>query len=223
MDHEEVVRQQMTEKYLLGELDSAEREAFEEHYFDCPTCAADVHAGALFVDHTKVVLAEEAASGRKAIRNHAEPGWLSWFRPGFVLPALALLLLVVGYQNLVTIPQLAHQLSTPHVLAFAAINVGTYGSEAPAIQTHPGEGFLIFARIPPDGAFAHYSARLYDPAQQIVWDIAFPARAGQDEYPVQVPDSNWKPGRYTLAVFGVTTGGESKEVGKAQFEVEVQN
>ena len=46
MDHEVVVRQKLTERYLLGELDGQAREEFEEHYFDCPDCAVDVHAAA---------------------------------------------------------------------------------------------------------------------------------------------------------------------------------
>jgi len=33
MDHDAVVRQKMTERYLLGELDSETRDEFEEHFF----------------------------------------------------------------------------------------------------------------------------------------------------------------------------------------------
>src|SRR5450631_2029029 len=65
MDHDVVVRQKMTERYLLDELDPAARDEFEEHFFDCADCALDVHAGALFVEQSKVVLAE----GR---------WWLAW-------------------------------------------------------------------------------------------------------------------------------------------------
>ncbi len=59
MDHDMVVRQKMTERYLLKELDPAARDEFEEHFFDCKDCAFDVHAGALFVEQSKVVLAEK--------------------------------------------------------------------------------------------------------------------------------------------------------------------
>src|SRR5580698_5105204 len=59
MDHDTAVRQRITERYLLNELDPQARDEFEEHYFDCPDCAADVHAGALFVEQSKVVLASE--------------------------------------------------------------------------------------------------------------------------------------------------------------------
>ena len=58
MDHHEAVRQKATERYLLDDLDAEERDQFEEHLFDCQDCALDVRAGAMFVDQTKVVLAE---------------------------------------------------------------------------------------------------------------------------------------------------------------------
>jgi anti-sigma factor RsiW len=53
MDHELVARQRMTERYLLGELDADARHEFEEHFFDCPDCAVDVRAGALFVEQRR--------------------------------------------------------------------------------------------------------------------------------------------------------------------------
>jgi len=34
MDHSEVVRLKVVEKYILGELTADLREQFEEHYFD---------------------------------------------------------------------------------------------------------------------------------------------------------------------------------------------
>ncbi|HEX9110108.1 MAG TPA: zf-HC2 domain-containing protein, partial [Terriglobales bacterium] len=59
MDHDVVVREKMTEKYLLNELDPEVRDQFEEHFFDCQECALDVRAAAEFVEQSKGVLAEE--------------------------------------------------------------------------------------------------------------------------------------------------------------------
>ena len=58
MDHEALVCKKMTERYLLDELDSEVRDEFEEHYFDCPKCAFDVRAGTVFIEQSKVILAE---------------------------------------------------------------------------------------------------------------------------------------------------------------------
>src|SRR3979411_2889045 len=109
MDHDVVVLQKTTERYLLGELDPDARHEFEEHFFDCPDCALDVRTGALFVEQSKVVLAEksEVVSAGLSVTSPmpAKPGWFAWLRPGFAAPLMILLLAVIAYQNLVMYPQ----------------------------------------------------------------------------------------------------------------------
>ena len=230
MDHDAVVRQQMTERYLLDELDPATRDEFEEHFFDCPDCALDVRAGALFVEQSKVVLAEtsEPISAGLPVPAPvpARPGWLaglrSMLRPAVVVPVMALLLVTIGYQNLVTYPQLRQPLNSPQVLPWASVNVGTWGSGGPVITTRPGEGFLLFVRIPPDGSYSRYTAELHNLAGKLEWSLTIPATSAQDQWPVQVPGANREAGSYTLAVRGITAAGESKEVGRASFELQIQ-
>jgi anti-sigma factor RsiW len=226
MDHDAVVRQQMTERYLLDELDPETRDEFEEHFFDCPDCALDVRAGALFVEQSKVVLAEKSepiSSGLPVPAPvPARPGWLPWLRPALVVPVMALLLVTVGYQNLVTYPQLRQALNSPQVLPWASVNVGTWGSGGPVITTRPGEGFLLFVRIPPEESYSRYTAELYNPAGKLEWSLTIPATSAQDQWPVQVPGANRGAGNYILAVRGVTAAGEGKEVGRASFELQIQ-
>lgn len=224
MNHNVVVRQKMTERYLLDELDAEQRNEFEEHLFDCPDCADDVRAGAMFVKQSKVVLAENPAAVLASAPNPArsQAGWFGWLRPAFALPALAVLLAVVGYQNLVTYPELQQALKQPSVLPFASVNVGTWGAGGQVITTAPGKGFLLFVRIPPDGAYARYTADLYNPAGKLEWSLTLPAVANQDQWPVQVPGANRDSGTYALAVRGTTATGESKEIGRASFELQIQ-
>jgi hypothetical protein len=226
MDHDEVVRQKMTERYLLGELDPKARDEFEEHFFDCPDCALDVRAGARFVEQSKIVLAEKPepvpASLPVPAPIRARPGWLAWLRPAFAAPVMVLLLAVIGYQNLVTYPQLHQALNSPRVLPWAPVNVGTWGSAGPIIQARPGEGFLLFARIPPDGIYSKYVAEMYNPAGKLEWSLTIPASSAQDQWPLQVPGANWEAGSYILVVRGVTAAGERKEVGRTSFELQIQ-
>ena len=231
MDHDMVVRQKMTERYLLDELDPAARDEFEEHFFDCKECALDVRAGALFVEQSKVVLAEKVAPVAARLPatapGPAKPGWLTWFRPAVVVPVMVMLLAVIGYQNLVIYPQLQQAVNRPQVLPWASVNVGTYGSEGPVITTRRGEGFLLFVRIPPDGSYSHYTTDLYNSAGKREWSLTIPVPSGketsaQDQWPVQVPGANREAGSYTLAVHGVTAAGESKEVGGASFKLQIQ-
>ena len=53
MNHSEAVEQMTSERYLLNELAPDARDAFEEHVFDCPECALNLRAGALFVHEAK--------------------------------------------------------------------------------------------------------------------------------------------------------------------------
>ena len=224
MNHDVVVRQKMTERYLLDELDPQQRDEFEEHLFDCRDCAEDVRAGARFVEQSKIVLAEEtAAAPAPALAPiRPQPGWFAWLSPAFALPALAVLLAVVGYQNLVTYPQLQAALKQPQVLPMASVNLGTWGAGGPTITTAPGKGFLLFIRIPPDGVYDHYTADLINPAGKLEWSLTFPAVAGQDQWPVEVPGTNREAGTYTLAIHGISATGESTDKGRASFELQIQ-
>jgi hypothetical protein len=235
MDHDVVVRQKMTERYLLGELNADTRDKFEEHFFDCPECALGVRAGALFVEQSKVVLAEKSNPASAHILGKPIPGkpgpaktdpvqegWFAWLRPAFAMPVMVLLLLVIGYQNLIMYPQLRQAMNRPRVLPFAAINVGTWGSDGRVISARPGEGFLLIVRIPPDGIYSQYVADLHNPAGKVEWSLMIPASSTQDQWPVQVPGSRREAGSYILIVRGVTAAGESKEVGRAAFELQIQ-
>lgn len=224
MDHDVVVREKMTERYLLDELDPAVRDEFEEHYFDCKECARDVHAGFEFVEQSKAVMAESHEPdaihtvGRQSVRR----GWFSWFRLNFAVPALALLLAVVGYQNLVTYPMLKAALKQPQVLPLASVNLGTWGGSEQTVSVSQGKSFLLFVRIPQDGAYTQYTADLYNPKGGLEWSLTFPANPGQDQWQIQVPGATRETGRYKLSVRGVTVAGQSKDLGSGSFELQIQ-
>jgi Putative zinc-finger len=223
MDHDVVVGQKMTERYLLNELDPGVRDEFEEHFFDCPVCALDIRAGAMFVEQSKIVLAEPIeVSAPPPARVTVKPGWFAWLRPAFTVPVMALLLAVIGYQNLVTYPRLMRTMNSPKVYPIAPVNVGTWGSSERVIPIRAGEGFALLVRIPPEGGYSYYKADLNNPEGKVEWTVTIPATSGQDQWSVQVPGTNRGAGRYTLAVHGVTAAGEAKDVGRASFELQIQ-
>ena len=225
MDHQLAAAQNMTERYLLDELDPAARDEFEAHYFNCTECAADVHAAALLVERIRDgAIPEPEVHSVPAPPLPAPSAWLAWLRPAFFVPVMAMLLAVVGYQNLVTYPQLARQLNSPQILAWAPVNLDTYGSEGPTITQQPGRAFLLLVRIPPGDVYSKYIADLYNPAGKLEWSFAFtiPASSQQDQWPLQVPGANRETGRYKLKVRGITASGESKDVGDTSFELQIQ-
>lgn len=230
MDHTAVVREKTTVKYLLNELDPDLRDEFEEHYFDCLECAQDVSAGSQFVEQSKVVLAESDApipvrATVRPIAGAAGRGWFSgaavaWLRPAFAVPAFALLLAVVGYQNLVTYPRLQAALTQPQVLPAVSVNMAVYGANDNKVPA--GKGLVLSLRIPPDGAFVRYSVELYNPAGKSAGSFIVTPAPGQDQWSVTVPGVEREAGTYTMTARGITATGETKDLGPTSFQLQIQ-
>jgi hypothetical protein len=223
MDHTTVVRDRTTERYLLNELDSEVRNEFEEHYFDCPECALDVSAASQFVEQSKLVLAESSDPVPTLSTpgpGPAKHGWFAWLRPAFAAPALALLLAVVGYQNLVTYPRFQAELKQPQILPAVSVNVGTYGAGETTVPE--GKGLLLSLRIPPDGGFVRYTVELYNPGGKSAASFTVTPAAGQDQWSVTIPGITREAGTYTMAVHGVTSGGEAKDLGSSSFQLQIR-
>jgi hypothetical protein len=49
MEHEDAIQLHAAERYVTHRLSAAERDAFEEHFFDCPECAEEVRWEQIFV------------------------------------------------------------------------------------------------------------------------------------------------------------------------------
>jgi anti-sigma factor RsiW len=224
MDHSESIRLMAAEKYLLGELTPELREQFEEHFFDCQECALDVRAGAALVEHSKVVLSEPVAVSptRVPVPAGGKPGWLAWLRPALVVPVLAVLLAVIGYQNLVTYPQLKQMASSPQILPWASINVSTRGASTTQISPRPGQGFHLLVNIPPEGRYTSYTFDLSSPSGRLEWSRTIPAASSDEARSIYVPGTNQEQGVYTLAVRGKTAANESSDLGHYSIEVQIQ-
>ena len=65
MDHDQAVKSQVCEKYLLGELSPELRNAFEEHYFSCVECAMQLRTAAELIGASQQILARAPAIAAK--------------------------------------------------------------------------------------------------------------------------------------------------------------
>lgn len=223
MNHDQALQQKATERYLLDELDPDERDQFEEHLFDCQDCALDVRAASMFVEQSKAILSESPAPAPVRVTVPAQrPAWLSWFRPALVMPVLAVLLAVLGYQNFVTVPHLMQAAVQPQVGPWVSVNVGTRGPAPAEVTTKPGEGFSVVVNLLPDSAFASYTADLYNPAQKLEWSGQIATAPAQDARQIYVPGRDRQPGTYTLVVQGVTPAGERKELSRHPIDLQIQ-
>src|SRR5262249_22327426 len=164
---------------------------------------------------------EERVSGRSAVHKRNRFSWLGWLQPQFAATALAVLIAVVGYQNLVTLPTLQNAASQPQTLPWAAVAVQTYGTAGPSITTQPGKSFLLFVRIPPDGQYSSYTADLYNSAGRLECSLTTPAGSVEDQWPVLVPGANLEAGSHRISLRGVTATGEIKDLGSAPFTLQI--
>ena len=224
MDHDEAVRRKATERYLLDELDPELRDQFEEHLFDCQECALDVRAAAMFVEQSKVILAAPAVQPavKEPVMAIPKPAWFAWLRPAFAVPVFALLLVVIGYQNLVTFPKLTQAVSQPLIGSWVSVNVGTRGTETKQVKAQAGQGFGVLLDIPPQEGLATYVVDLYNPAGKLEWSGRIPIAPADENRQIYIPGRNRQPGTYTLAVSGITPAGESKEISRHPIELQIQ-
>ena len=222
MDHNEAVRLKAAERYLLRELDPDQLEQFEQHFFDCQECAVDVRAAAMLVEQSKAILSETANAVPVEVPPPVRNPWLAWLRPVFAVPAMALLLAVIGYQSLVLYPGVEQAASEPYLLPSASINVATRSGTVPVVHSKPGEPFVLLLNLPAENRFSSYIADLYDPAGHIKWSIPISAETANDTVPMRVPGRR-EPGVYTLAIRGIPqAGGNPSEIGRQPFELRLQ-
>jgi len=203
-----------SEKYLLDELAPEVREAFEEHLFGCHECAMDVRAGVVFLKHGKIALARPPEAW-KAADVGERSGWWAWWRPALVIPAMAVLLLVIGYQNLVMRAR-----NQPQLLPATTVNLLTYGENAAPLVVHAKEGFLLNVIVPPGRRYPAYKMDLYNPAGGV--ESVPISASGNDTWPIQIPGANLQSGTYKLTMHGLTASGEDVEVGSSSFQLQVQ-
>jgi hypothetical protein len=230
MDHSEAIQQMMAERYLLDELTPDIREAFEEHLFDCPECALDLRAGAAFVEAAKAQLPRLTGALPASIPSRsrkpwiARGGWLRWLQPAFAVPAFASLLLVLGYQNLVTYPGLRAAAGQPRLLAWAPLHGATRGGALLTITADRRHGVALPIDLPaqssPD-AYASYCFDLYDPQGKLAWTGAQAAPNVNDSQrlSLMIPGAMLQNGAYSLVVSGVGAHGEHTVIDRYAFDL----
>lgn len=202
MDHKEAVHQMAAERYLLDEFTPEEREEFEEHLFCCEHCAADVKAGSLLMETSRRVLAFTPEQGPAPQRARLpRRDWFAWLRPAFAVPAMALLLGVVFFQNVVVIPEMHSSLTAlnaPAILPSADLASGNTRGDGHTITARPGEVFQLTIDIPDSSGAAH-TVQLYNSTGEQKWSLPVPADAPRESLSLRMP-GDLPAGSYALVL-----------------------
>ncbi|MGB7844769.1 MAG: zf-HC2 domain-containing protein [Candidatus Acidiferrum sp.] len=228
MDHLEALQIQASEKYALGELSPELREQFEEHYFDCAECAEDVKAALTFITAARKFFREQPSQANVVAKE--QPGrsrWMSWYRPAILVPAMAAIVLTIGYYSLPSKPQIG-EITAPGQVLVSSPSFGLRGgdrveSEKTVLQIPAGNAFqLHFDFVPAqDHNFSSYAGELQDKSSRVLVQFDIPADRVNKEVNLVVPAGLLHPGDYSLVVFGRDASSSVKTaVGKFSFALQ---
>lgn len=224
MNHDEAIREQAVERYLLGELPEDARARFEEHFFDCALCASDLKDGAMFVDALRLD-PQPVGSPQPNLHLVAKRPPVSWLRP-WLAPALAASLLVVAYQNILVLPGLKHRVAVaqaPSVMNNIVLaNIDARGADIPNLTAPAHGSFLISVDVPSKAEYASYLCALYNASGERLWQVPITAQQAENTVSLRVPTDKTANGTNELRILGIpSTGGSPVEVGRYRFTLQI--
>jgi hypothetical protein len=232
MEHGEAIQQMIAERYLLDELTPEAREAFEEHLFDCPECAVDLRAGVAFVMAAKEQLpnlasAVPAFGSSRSPESRVQRAWrFNWLQMAIGVPVFATLLLVLGYQNLVTYPGLRASANQPRLLPWSPLLGATRGRALMTITADSRHGVALPIDLPPQPipvAYVSYCFDLYDPQGKLAWTGVAASSNNSDDggqrLSLVIPGAMLREGAYSLVVSGTGPQGERTVIERYAFDL----
>lgn len=229
MNHNYAIENHVAEGYLLDELDETERDAYEDHYFGCTTCAEEVEIVSEFIDTAKQVIREE--SRPKPVAISTSPNWFRRITAPIMHPlpaALGMLLLmtsgVMVYQSVPATPVLlVVSLSTPRITLTSA-------HAAQEVTSVPkGEPVLLTYAVPPEALKQHfdsYQADVVTDSGIVKFSSTITPQKASAPVKVTLPTSMLKSGKYFVVIRGVnsnqTESGIKGELARLPFELKLQ-
>lgn len=207
MDHEQAVQTQASLRYAMGELSPEERDAFEEHFADCPNCMSDVEMSAAFAANAKAVFRGRAVAAPR-------PSRLAWLRrrpfPALALSAAFNLMLVagLGYQLLRVRP--ASPAAAANALPLESIQIvhvhgTTRGGESSLPVMRPS-GQAVILSFDLQQQYQHYLYSI-DRDGKVVesGEVHVPAQADSLNLPISL--TRLAPGEYRVTATGTAAAG----------------
>jgi hypothetical protein len=205
MDHKEAKKIQAVERYLLHELMPNERDAFEEHYFVCAECSAELQSGAVLCANMGAVLEEEP---QKVFTLPSRRRFASFWQLRWAMAAMVVVLAsVVSVQNLVTIPHLQTQARLaqaprPLPTLTLASSAARGSADESTITISKSDPLGLYVDIPPYPPYESYTCEVYAENGKRVFTVDIPAEQAHDTVQLFVPAGVLVSSHYVLVVRG---------------------
>lgn len=222
MTHEEAVASSLVEKYTLGELTDPLREEFEEHFFSCIDCAADVRATYELTEEIRYAPEAKADEPQRVVEfpRPVSPPWRRRWG-NWTAAAAGALFCLAGYQNLVQLPRLNHQLavaSAPYQAPKAVLfRMGSRAGETNVPSFSAGQPLLLHLEIPVEARWNEYEVRVEGLGASS--SLVILRDQAREAVPVSFPKGSLRPGTYHMRLFGRSIGGDAQLLAEREFAV----
>jgi hypothetical protein len=214
--HDEAIKDLLAERYLLGELNAAEREAYEEHLFSCDTCFEQVRVGTEFVTHLRNIGTEDPQAP-------LAPGFMSSLMASARQPLTATffgLLLFTGGFAVLQRSEISHLKEPRPEIRSTLTGVAHGSSDANLINVPKNSGLSLSVEYLRKGEFTSYQAQILTSSGKAMHTIALPETQVGTMASIVLPADALRPGQYSIVVFGRRSDGSQKEVGRGVFELQ---
>lgn len=233
MDHMTAIENHTAERYLMGDLNEEDRDAYEEHFFSCAACAEEIKSASAFIESARRLVQDElrAQAYGAEYRQAKRRSWLNWGSLLQPIPAAACaLLLMVGgfavYQATITVPRL-NQMASALVIPQNTVQMVLTQSHGEKEMAQAGKPLLLRFAVPaPDGSVASFNSCKADiVTESYARKFSFDISLQELHDPVQVflNAGALQPGKYFMIVRGVKSDGkqdrELEELARLPFEI----
>ena len=220
MDHKYAIENHVAEGYLLDDLDERERDAYEDHFFGCSTCAEEVETVSTFIDTAKQVIREDMHA--ELVAASVPVPVASWFQR--IMPprmwyvpaaACALFLATFGvavYQyEIIAHAQPVQGIVMSQVSSTKAFRVGESRAQSSILIVRRDEPFQLQFDIPP---LVSNSYQVTITTKSGITERSFrpiSSKEAQETVALLVP-AGLESGEYFLVIQGITSDTAQKGV-----------
>jgi hypothetical protein len=215
INHDDAIKNLMAERYLLGELNTEERDAYEEHLFSCNACFEQVQAGTEFVSHLRNIDVPHPQS-------HLAPGFMSRVianaRQSATMAAFTLLICVAGisiYQQ-----RTISALRRPQVTPSFFLSDGARAEGLKTLVVPPNTRFDVSIQLLQSADFSSYQGQILDQSGRQKSSFPISPEQIKDTVHLLLDSSVLDPGTYSIVVNGFTPDGQKTEITKYSFRLQ---
>jgi putative zinc finger protein len=217
INHDEAVKDLMAERYLLGELNTIDRDAYEEHLFSCDACFEQVKVGTEFVAQLRHIGTEDPQSP-------LAPGFVSRIMANASHPLTIGLfgcLLFVGGIATHQRSEISHLKEPRAEIRSVLTGIAHGSSDTNLIKVPRNDALSLNVEYTPKGEFISYRVQILSSSGKVLHAIALPETQIGTTASIALPADALKPGQYSMVVFGRRSDGTQEEVGRGGFELQL--